>query len=249
MIKIKTEKEIEIMKEGGKILAKIMEKLKKRVRPGITTKELNRVAETLIFKYKTKPAFKGYEDFPAALCASVNQMIVHAVPSEYQLKSGDILSLDLGVRYKGFFTDMAITIPVGNVDFETLRLLKVTKKALKLGIKKARVGNTFGEVGETVQRYVEYQGFNVVRELCGHGIGRELHEDPQIFNFGKRHKGEKIKPGMVFCIEPMVTIGDWHLEKSADGFGYETKDGSLSAHFEDMVAVTEQGPLVLTEFR
>ena len=249
MIKIKTEKEIEIIKEGGKILAKIMKELKKRVRSGITTKELDRVAETLIFKYKAKPAFKGYEDFPAALCASVNQVIVHAVPSDYQLKTGDILSLDLGVRYKGFFTDMAITIPVGNVDFETLRLVKVTKKALKLGIKKARVGNTFGEVGATIQRYVEYQGFNVVRELCGHGIGRELHEDPQIFNFGKRHKGEKIKPGMVFCIEPMVTIGDWHLKKSADGFGYKTKDGSLSAHFEDTIAVTEQGSLVLTELR
>ena len=247
MIKIKTEKEIEMMKESGKILAGIMEELKKKVHPGITTKELDRVAETLIFKSGAEPAFKGYEGFPTALCASVNQVVVHSVPSEYQLKSGDILSLDLGVKYKDFFSDMAVTVPVEEVKPETLRLCKVTKKSLKLAIKKIKPGNTFGDIGNTVQRYIEYQGFNVVREFCGHGIGRELHEDPQIFNFSKRGKGEEIKLGMVFCIEPMVTVGDWHLKKSADGFGYETKDGSLSCHFEHTIAVAKNGPQVLTK--
>lgn len=247
MIEIKSKKEIEIMREGGKILAEIMEDLKKRVKPGITTKELDRVAETLILKFGVKPAFKDYEDFPVALCTSVNQVVVHAVPSDYKLKQGDILSLDLGIGYKGFFSDMAVTVPVGEVKPEILRLIKVTKKALKLGIKKARVGNTFGDIGNTIQRYVEYQNFNVVRELCGHGIGREIHQEPKILNYGKRKTGPEIAEGMVFCLEPMVTMGDYHLKKSVDGFGYETKDGSLSAHFEDEIAVTKTGPLVLTK--
>ncbi len=247
MIEIKSKKEIEIMKEGGKILAGIMEDLKKRVKPGITTKELDRVAETLVLKFGVKPVFKGYEDFPAALCTSINQVVVHAVPSDYKLKKGDILSLDLGIKYKDFFSDMAITVPVGEINPEVLRLIKTTKKALKLGIKKSRIGNTFGDIGNTIQRYVEYQGFNVVRELCGHGIGRELHQDPKIPNYGKRRKGPEIAEGMVFCLEPMVTMGDYNLKKSVDGFGYETKDGSLSAHFEQTVAVTKTGPLVLTK--
>ncbi|MDI6882973.1 MAG: type I methionyl aminopeptidase [Patescibacteria group bacterium] len=270
MITIKTPKEIEIMRDGGRILAKIMEELKKKVAPGITTKELDRVAETLVLKYKAQPAFKGYENFPATLCTSVNEVIVHAAPSDYQLKEGDILSLDLGIKYpapvptmsgrcgpgKSFFTDMAITLLVKSkrgrtpVNFETLRLIKVTKKALKLAIKKVRPGKTFEDIGYTVQRYVESQGFNVVRELCGHGIGRELHEDPKILNYGRPvHKGEKIKEGMVFCLEPMVTMGDWHIKKSPDGFGYETKDGSLSCHFEHTVAVTKDGCQLLTELK
>lgn len=246
MITIKTQEEIQIMAESGKILAEIMEKLKARVRPGITTKELDRAAQALIFESKAIPAFKGYENFPAVLCASVNNQIVHAVPSERELKEGDILSLDLGIKYKGFFADMAITLSAGEVNSEVLRLIRATKKALKLGIKKARVGNTTGDIGNTIQRYVEGQGFNVVRELTGHGIGRELHEDPKILNYGTRHKGEKIKEGMVLCVEPMVTMGDYKLKKSPDGFGYETKDGSLSAHFEHTVAILKNGPKILT---
>ena len=235
------------MREGGNMLARIMETLKKRVEPGISTKELDRVAETLVFKYKAQPAFKGYEGFPATLCVSVNNVIVHAVPSNYQLKQGDIVSLDLGIKHKGFFTDMAITLGVGKVDFEALRLIRTTKKALKLGLKKARPGNTFGDIGNTVQKYVESQGFNVVRELCGHGIGRELHESPKVPNYGQTHQGQKIKQGMVFCLEPMTTVGDWHLKKSADGFGFETKDGSLSCHFEHTIAITQTGCEVLTK--
>ena len=240
MIKIKTKKQIDIMRQGGRILAEIMKELEKRVEIGVKTKELDRVAQALILKYGVEPGFKGYHGFPAALCVSINSMVVHAVPNNYALQDGDIVSLDLGLLYKGYYADMAVTIPVGNVDFETLRLIKVTKKALKLGINKAKIGNTFGDIGNTIQRFVEDQGFNVVRELCGHGIGTELHEDPQILNYSKRHKGDEIKQGMVFCIEPMVTIGDWKLKKADDGFGYETKDGSLSAHFEHTIAVTNR---------
>jgi len=214
MINIKTPEEIKIMTEGGKMLAKIMKELKEKVEPGIATEELNRVAETLILKYGGKPNFKGYNGFPAALCTSVNEVIVHSVPSQYKLKEGDILSLDLGLVYKGFHTDMAITVPVGKISPEAQRLVRVGKKSLKRGIKKVRPGNTFGDIGNTIQRYIEGQGFGVVRDLCGHGIGKELHESPKIPNYGKRKTGQEIKEGMVFCIEPMVTIGDWRLEKA-----------------------------------
>lgn len=251
MISINTPEEIAIMAEAGKILAKIMKQLVGRIEPGIATKELDKVAEDLIFKFGAKPAFKGpiskgYGGFPTALCTSVNQVIVHGVPSDYKLKQGDILSLDLGLKWKGYFADMAVTVPVGKVDLEALRLIRVAKKALKRGIKKVRPGNTFGDIGNTIQRYVKSQGFNVVRDLCGHGIGKELHEDPQILNYGKRHKGPEIKEGMVFCLEPMVVIGDWRIKKTSDGNGFQTADGSLSAHFEHQLAVTPTGCHVLT---
>jgi len=246
MITIKTPEEIEIMAEGGKILAKIMKTLEKNVKPGITTKELDRLAESLILKSGGKCSFKGYEGFPACLCTSINEEIVHAVPSNRILKEGDIISLDLGIFYKGYHTDMAITLPVGKISFETPRLIRVTKKALKRGIKKVRPGNTIGDIGNTIQRYVESQGFNVVRDLCGHGIGKEIHEEPQILNFGKRKSGPEIKEGMVLCLEPMVTVGDWKLKKTKDNCGYETKDGSLSCHFEHTIAVTKDGAKILT---
>ncbi len=246
MVSIKTPEEIKIMAEGGKILAGIMKELEKKVKPGITTNELNRLAESLIFKSGGKCSFKDYEGYPACLCTSINEEIVHSVASARQLKDGDILSLDLGIQVKGFHTDMAITVPVGKVDPEVQRLIRVTKKALKRGIKKTRPGNTIGDIGNTIQRYVESQGFNVVRELCGHGIGKEIHEDPKIVNYGKRHSGLEIKEGMVLCLEPMVTVGEWKLKKSADGFGYETADGSLSCHFEHTVVVTKNGAKILT---
>lgn len=249
MISIKTPKEIEVMREGGRILAGIMRKLEKIVRPGITTKELNKVAEDLVFRCGAKPSFKNYEGFPASLCTSVNDEIVHAVPSKKKtLKEGDIISLDLGILYKGFHTDMAITVPVGEVSHEANRLLRVTRKTLRLALKKVRPGNHFGDIGNTIQRYVESQGFNVVRELCGHGIGKEVHEEPQIFNYGKRRTGPELAEGMVFCIEPMVTAGDWHLKKTSDGHGFATSDGSLSCHFEQTVAATKDGCEVLTPF-
>jgi len=247
MISIKTEEEIELIREGGRILAKIMKELEKKIKPGITTKELNRLGESLILKSGGKCSFKGYEGFPACLCTSVNEEIVHALPSERTLKEGDILSLDIGMKYKGYHTDMALTFPVGKINPEIQRLIRVTKKALKRGIKKSKVGNTFGDISNTIQRYVESQGFNVIRDLCGHGIGKELHEDPQILNFGERHKGPEIKNGMVFCIEPMVSIGDWHIKKGKDGYSFVTIDGSLSAHFEHTIAITKKGPEILTE--
>ena len=246
MISIKSKEEITIMAEGGKILAKIIKELEKKVKPGITTKELDRVAEALIFKSGGTPSFKGHEGFPATLCASINEELVHAVPSQRKLKEGDVLSLDLGMKYQGYHSDMAITLPVGKISLEAQRLIRVTKKALKRGIKKARPGNTFGDIGNTIQRYVESQGFNVVRDLCGHGIGRELHEEPKILNYGKRHSGPEIKEGMTFCLEPMVIVGDWKLKKSKDGHGFETADGSLSCHFEHMMAVTKNGVKALT---
>jgi methionyl aminopeptidase len=258
MIQIKTPKEIEIMAEGGEILAKIMKELEKAVQPGITTKELDRLAESLVLKSGGKCSFKGYEGFPACLCTSINEEIVHVPPSERTLKEGDIISLDLGILYKGFHTDMAVTLPVAKtykgplpVGFnpEALRLIRVTKKALKRGLKKVRPGNTFGDIGNTIQRYVESQKFNVVRELCGHGIGKKIHEEPKVLNYGKRHTGPEIKEGMVFCLEPMVTLGDWKLKKSKDGFGYETLDGSLSCHFEHTIAVTKNGYQILTKLK
>ena len=247
MVGIKSKKEIQIMAENGKILASIMEELKKRVEPGISTEELNRVAETLILNSGGKPSFKGYDGFSATLCTSINEEIVHGAPSKRKLKNGDILSLDIGMKRNGFHVDMAITICIGKVDPEVKRLVRITKKVLKIGIKKTKIGNTINDIGNTIQRYVESQGFNVVRDLCGHGIGKELHEEPKILNYGKRHTGLKIKQGMVLCLEPMVTIGDWKIKKTKDGFGYQTVDGSLSAHFEHTIVVTEHGPKVLTK--
>ena len=247
MIKLKSEKEIQIMAEGGKILATVLKEIEKMVKPGISTIELDRAAEALILKHGALPAFKGYEGFPYSLCASVNEIIVHGFPSDRILKEGDIIGLDLGVLYKGYNTDMAVTVPVGNVSFEAKRLIMVTKKALKRGIKKVRSGVTTGDVGNTIQRYIEDQGLGVVRDLCGHGIGKEVHEDPRIPNFGARHKGEVLEEGMVICIEPMVTVGDWRIKTAKDGYGYATKDGSLGAHFEHTMAVTKDGVRVLTE--
>jgi methionyl aminopeptidase len=246
MILIKTPEEIKIMTEGGKILAKIMKELEKAVRPGIVTKDLDKLAEELILKSNGKCSFKGYENFPTCLCTSINEEIVHIAPSERRLKNGDIISLDLGILYKGFHTDMAVTLPVGNVDPEIIRLILVTKKALKIGIKKIRPNNTFGDIGNVIQKYVEGQGFNVVRELCGHGIGKGLHEDPQILNYGEKESGPKIKEGMVFCLEPMVTMGGWKIKKSKDNYGFTTADNSFSAHFEHTIAVLKNGVKILT---
>lgn len=258
MISIKKPEEIEIMAEGGKILAGIISELSKSVRPGIKTEELNRLTQSLILNSGGKCSFLGYTGFPACLCTSINEEIVHAVPSERKLKEGDLISLDLGMEYKGFHNDMAITLAVGSVSQQASELIRVTKGALDAGIKMLKPGNRIGDVSKTIQKYVESRGFSVIRELCGHGIGKKVHEDPEILNsvsmsyetadrveyFGD---GEVIlEPGMVLCIEPMVAAGDWHIKKSADGFGFETKDGSLSCHFEHTIAITKKGNKVLT---
>ena len=246
MISIKTEKEIKIMREGGRILAEIMAELETKVEPGITTKYLDKVATDLVLRYGAKPSFKNYQGFPDTLCTSVNEELVHCIPSNRKLQQGDIISLDLGILFKGFHSDMAVTVPVGKVSPDALRIIRVTKKALKRGIKKVRPGKTFGDIGNTIQRYIEDQGFNVVRDLCGHGIGKEVHEEPQVQNYGKRRTGLEIKQGMCFCIEPMVTTGDWHLKKARDNYGFQTRDNSLCAHFEHTLAVTQTGCKILT---
>lgn len=247
MIRIYTENEIEILRQGGKILAKIMEELKKEVKPGITTQHLNKVAEDLVFSFGAKPSFEGFEEFPAVLCTSINEEIVHAVPGKRKLKEGDILSLDFGVRYQGYCTDMAITIPVGKIDKKTRKLLKVTKEVLKIGIKQAKAGNHLEDIGWVIQNHAEKNGFNVVRELVGQGVGKKVHEEPKIPNYGNPGQGPKLKVGMVLALEPMVTIGDCHIEKTKDSFGYKTADNSLSAHFEHTIAITPKGPEILTK--
>ena len=245
MIKLKSEEEIDIMREGGSILSSIMREVKSKVSPGITTRELDAFAESLVLKKGGSPSFKGYKGFPAALCTSVNEVIVHGVPGDYVLKEGDIISLDLGVHYKGLHTDMAVTVPVGEISGESARVVRTAKKALKRGIKKVKEGSTLGDIGNTISRYIHKSGLSVVEGLCGHGIGEEVHEDPQVLNEGKRGKGEKIVKGMVFCIEPMVSAGSASIKKTKSGI--ETADGSLSAHFEHTIAVTEKGVEVITE--
>jgi methionyl aminopeptidase len=244
---IKTKEEILIMAEGGILLAGIVKKLEKMVKPGITTKELDNTAEALIFECGAKPSFKGYDGFPAALCVSINEEVVHGIPSKREIKEGDIVSLDLGLEYKGYHSDMAVTVAVGNISPRAQELIGITKKSLEAGINKVRPGRTLGDVGQAIEECAKAHGFSVVRELCGHGIGKELHEDPQVLNYREKGFDQKIKTGMVFCLEPMLTIGDWNIKKSSDGYGFRTKDGSLSAHFEHMVVVTEKGCRVLTE--
>jgi methionyl aminopeptidase len=245
MIIIKTKKEIDIMKEGGMILSRILKELSQKVKPGIYTQELEEEAVRLIKKERAECNFKGYNGYPNCLCVSVNDEIVHCRPSKVLLKDGDIVSLDLGILWKGFHHDMAITVPVGFVSEEAKKLIDVTREALIIGIKKVKVGLDFEELGYAIQKYVEKNGFNVVRELCGHGIGRDLHEEPQVFNYRVKGYNLRMEEGMVFCIEPMVTTGDWRIKKK-DDYCYVTRDGSLSAHFEAMVAVSKQGAVLLT---
>jgi methionyl aminopeptidase len=248
MISIKTTQEIAIMREGGHMLAQIMKELIAAVQPGISTGELDKLAKQKIEKAGAKPAFTNYQGFPRTICTSVNEQVVHAVPSEQQiLKEGDIITLDAGLIWKGFYLDMARTVPVGTVSAEAARLIRSTKKALKLGIKKVRPGITVGDIGNTIERFLDSQEYGIVRELCGHGIGKGLHEEPQIPNYGKRHTGAELKEGMVICIEPMVTLGDFNVQRAKDGQTFVTKDGSLSAHFEDTIAITAHGAEVLTD--
>ncbi|NQV00516.1 MAG: type I methionyl aminopeptidase [Parcubacteria group bacterium] len=244
---IKTPEQIEIMAQAGQILSRIMRELKSGIKPGITTQSLNKLAEELIFDSGAKPAFKGYKGFPAALCTSINEQVVHAAPCERKLIEGDILSLDLGIIYNGFCSDMAVTVPIGAISPEAGRLIRVTKKALKRAINRVKPGKTIGDVGHAIQTYVESQGFQIVKELCGHGIGQQLHESPEILNFGQRHKGLKLEAGMVLAIEPMAVMGQPGIKKGPDGSCFQTADNSLSAHFEHTIAVTNKGPRVLTE--
>ena len=246
MIPFKTAKDIAEMREGGRILARILDRVAKQAKPETTTEELNKLTRKLIAEAGAEPAFLGYEGFPGVLCTALNEEGVHVPPSVRKLQEGDMLTLDMGLKWRGWYLDMARTFPIGKVPQEKQRLIEVTKKALELGIEQARVGNHLKDIGHAVQEFVESKGYNVVRELCGHGIGRNLHEQPRVLNYGRAGEGLELKEGMVLCIEPMVTAGDWKLELAKDGHSYNTKDGSLFCHFEDTVAITENGPKVLT---
>jgi len=248
VIQLKSAREIDLMAQGGKILGATVEMLRGAVRPGITTGELDRIAEEFIRGHEgAVPAFKGLYGFPGSICASVNQEIVHGIPSKKRvLNEGDIISIDVGVGYKGYFTDSATTVPVGAISAEAQRLLAVTKGALDAGIAAAVVGNHVGDIGAAVQAVVESAGFSVVRDLVGHGIGVEFHEEPQVPNYGKPKRREKLVPGLTLAIEPMVNIGGPATKTLGDRWTIVTLDGSLSAHFEHTVAIAEDGPLVLT---
>ena len=246
MVILKLPDEIEKLRASNLIVAEILQEVREKVRPGVTTRELDNLCEQLSRKRRVKPAFKGYRGYPFALCTSVNGEVVHGMPSERPLVTGDIVSLDFGVNYQGYFGDAAITVPVGSVSPEAQRLMKVTEEGLYDAIRQAVPGNRLGDVSAAVQERVESAGFSVVREFVGHGIGRSLHEDPQIPNYGVRGRGIELKAGMVLAIEPMVNEGSYEVKVLQDGWTVITEDGKLSAHFEHSVAITENGPDILS---
>jgi len=247
VIERKSSQEIARMREAGQVLVAAVRLCREMAKPGVSTLEIDQEVETVIRKAGARPAFKGYRGFPATVCASINDEVVHGIPAAHRrLKEGDIVGLDLGAIVDGYYADAAITLPVGEVTPEVQRLLDVTRESLELAIARTRPGNRLGDISDAVQRHVEAAGFGVVRAFVGHGIGRELHEDPQIPNFGEPGKGPLLRPGMVLAIEPMVTMGHWGVRVLADRWTAVTEDGSLAAHFEHTVAVTESGPDVLT---
>ncbi len=247
MVILKSPEEIEKLKASNGIVAGILSELREIIRPGITTIELDRYSEELALRKGAKPAFKGYMGYPFSLCVSVNNEVVHGMPSDRALKEGDIVSLDFGVCYNKYYGDSAITISVGKVSDVAKRLIGTTRKALYSGIEEARAGNRLGDISAVIQEQVEAAGFSVVRDFVGHGIGKSLHEDPQIPNFGVRGRGIKLKPGMVFAVEPMVNEGTYKIRVLNDGWTAVTSDGKLSAHFEHSLAITENGPVILSE--
>jgi len=246
MIIIKTPQEIAVMREGNRILALLFEHLGPMIKPGVTTAELDSEAELFIRSYNAIPAFKGYRGYPATLCTSVNEEVIHGIPGPRRLQFGDIISIDVGALHEGFFSDASRTYAVGEVSKKALRLMEVTEKSLYEGISQAVAGNHLYDISAAVQKVVESAGFFVVREFVGHGIGRGLHEDPQIPNFGKKGTGPVLQEGMTFAIEPMVNEGTWKVTIRKDGWTAVTADGSLSAHFEHSIAVTSDGPVILS---
>jgi methionyl aminopeptidase len=246
VIVCKSPSEIERMRAANVLVADVLGELARMVTPGVTTQELDAAAERLVRDGGAEPAFKGYRGYPATLCASVNEQVVHGIPSGRPLVEGDILSLDMGVKLNGFYGDSAVTVPVGRIGEDAARLLTVTQDALGQGIAQVKVGGRISDIGHAIQQHVEAAGFSVVREFVGHGIGASLHEEPQIANYGEPGRGPRMAEGMVLAIEPMVNMGRPAVKVLADGWTAVTRDGSLSAHFEHTVAVTTQGPLVLT---
>lgn len=246
MVIFKSQNEIDRIRKASQIVARTLNLLASNVQPGITTRELDQIAESEIRKAGAIPAFKGYRGFPATLCVSINEEVVHGIPSDRKLKEGDIVGLDLGCIWDGFYGDAAKTVPVGEITEEAKRLLETTEKSLMIGIDQARVGNRIGDIGYAVQTIAESSGYTVVRDFVGHGIGRNLHEDPQVPNYGNRGQGPRIKAGMVIAIEPMVCQGRADVEVLADNWTAVTRDGSLAAHFEHSIAITDNGPEILS---
>lgn len=249
MIKLKTDEEIELLRENGILVSKTLAEVGRHVAPGITTIELNNIAEQYIRDNGAEPAFLGYGGFPYTLCISVNDVIVHGFASDYRLQDGDIVSVDCGTIFKGFYGDSAYTFAVGEVSSETRRLMNVTKESLYKGISKVKPGNRIGDISCEVQRFVEDNGFSVVREMVGHGIGKNLHESPEVPNFGRRGQGKMLKEGMVICIEPMVNAGSKSVQLHEDGWTLSTLDGANAVHYELMVAVRKGEPDVLSTFK
>ncbi len=246
MIPLKSEKDLVMMKASAKILAGVMRKLREQVKVGISTLEFDILAEGLVRKEGALPAFKGYKGYPCSICTSVNEEIVHGIPAGRKLQEGDIVSLDLGVNYQGYFSDLAITVAVGKVNPSVKKLIEVTRKALSEGIRQARPQNHLSDISYAIQSYVERHGFSVVREFVGHGIGLALHEEPEVPNFGRPGQGPLLHSGMVLAIEPMVNMGGWESNILDNGWTAVTKDGLASAHFEHTVAITQRGPQILT---
>ncbi len=246
MINIKTRKDIEWMKEGGELLIRILAELKEYSKPGITTLKLENLALHLIQRWKAKPSFKGHNGYPAALCISVNDELVHGLPSKKILQEGDIVSLDLGIFYKGFHTDAAITFALGKTDQKTNKLIRTTYEALKYGLKFASSEYFLSDISSAIQKKIESAGFSVIRDCTGHGIGKQLHEDPPVPNFVTPGKKLPLKRGMILCIEPMAAIGSSEIYTKDDGWTIATKDGKNSAHFEETIAIEDTKPLRLT---
>ena len=248
MIILKTPDEIAVMAKASRVVAEVLEILKTAVKPGVTTDELDRLAESEIRSRGAIPAFKGYRNYPKTLCVSVNEQVVHGIPSKRVLKEGDIVGLDLGAIVDGFYGDSAVTVAVGRIDEKTATLVRVTRESLALGIEQARVGNRLSDISHAVQRHVEAAGYSVVTEFVGHGIGRQLHEEPQVPNYGKPGQGPRLQSGMVLAIEPMVNMGGSAVRVLEDRWTAVTLDGSLSAHFEHTIAIQPSGPaLVLSQ--
>jgi len=246
MIQIKTAEEIGRMRQAGQAVAETLEGMRELVRPGLTTRELDRFAERRLRARGMRPAFKGYRGFPASICASPNEVVVHGFPSDRPLEEGDILSLDLGAEYQGYYGDAALTVPVGRVSPEAVRLLRVTEEALRRGVEQARPGNRLHDISWAIQSCAEEAGYGVVREYVGHGIGRAMHEDPQVPNIGRPGSGPRLQAGMVLAIEPMINAGTADVELLEDGWTVVTADRRLSAHFEHTVAIGDEGPEILT---
>jgi methionyl aminopeptidase len=246
VITMKSAREIEIMRRSGKITSSVLAELLRSVRPGMTLREVDRMAERGIRERGGIPTFKGYHGFPASICASVNEVVVHGIPGDRILAEGDILSIDIGTTFEGYVSDSAATVPVGNVSAAAERLMRVTQECLMLGIAQMQKGNRLSDIGHAVQQHAERNGYGVVRALVGHGVGKQMHEEPQVPNWGEAGRGITLKPGLVLAIEPMITEGDYDVETLGDGWTVVTADGKLAAHFEHTIALTEDGPRILT---